>query len=83
VLTTDVPQVAFHDDPGVPPRDTPCMTGHLKHIAICGVFAAVAIVMVATGTSVAILIPVAACVVMMGVMMAAMGKFAARHHGGD
>ena len=55
------------------------MKGHWKHMAICGIFAAVAIVLVATGTSAAILIPVAACVVMMGVMMAAMGMFASRH----
>jgi hypothetical protein len=59
------------------------MRGHLKHFAVCGVFAAVAVVLVATGTSVAILIPVVACVVMMGAMMAVMGMFAARHHGGE
>jgi hypothetical protein len=59
------------------------MRGHLKHMAICGVFAAIAIGLVATGTSVAILIPVIACVVMMGAMMALMGVFAARHHGGN
>jgi predicted RND superfamily exporter protein len=57
------------------------MKGHMKHVAICGVFAAVAIVLAATGTSAAILIPVAACVLMMGGMMVAMGMFANRHGG--
>ena len=51
------------------------MKGHMKYMAICGVFAVVALVLVATGTSAAILLPVAACVLMMGVMMAAMGLF--------
>lgn len=57
------------------------MKGHWKHMAICGVFAVVALVLIAPGTSVAILIPVAACVVMMGGMMLAMGMVAKRHGG--
>jgi hypothetical protein len=57
------------------------MKGHWKYMAICGVFATVAIVLVATGTSAAILIPVAACAVMMGGMMLAMGMVARRHGG--
>jgi hypothetical protein len=54
----------------------------VKHMAICGVFAAVAIVLVATPTSAAILIPLAACVLMMGVMMAAMGVVLSRRNSG-
>ena len=42
------------------------MKGHWKHLAMCA----------------PILIPVAACVLMMGVTMATMGMFASRH-GGD
>lgn len=57
------------------------MKAHMKYMAICGVFAAAAIVLVATGTSAAILIPVAACGLMMGGMMVAMGMFARRHGG--
>ena len=52
------------------------------HMAICGVLVVAATALVATGTSAAVLIPVAACVVMMGGMMLAMGLFASRHRGG-
>ena len=44
--------------------------------AMCGVMFAAAVVLIATGTSVAVLLPVVGCVLMMGVMMVAMGMFA-------
>ncbi len=52
------------------------MTGHWKHLAMCSPMIVLAVVLIATGTSVAVLVPVAGCVLMMGLMMAAMGMFA-------
>lgn len=52
------------------------MQVHLKHLAMCAPMIVLAIVLIATGIGVAALIPVAACVLMMGLMMVAMGVFA-------
>ncbi len=57
------------------------MKGHFKHLLMCSPMIVLAIALIATGASVAALIPVAACVLMMGLMMAAMGMFAG-HRGG-
>jgi hypothetical protein len=54
---------------------------HLKHLAMCAPMVVLAGVLFATGTGVAVLIPLAACVLMMGVMMGAMGVFAKRNGG--
>ncbi|HEX6586487.1 MAG TPA: hypothetical protein VF052_07015 [Solirubrobacterales bacterium] len=48
---------------------------------MCSPMIALAIVLIATGTSVGVLIPVAGCVLMMGLMMVAMGMLAG-HRGG-
>jgi hypothetical protein len=58
------------------------MEGHLKHLAMCAPMLALVGVLLATGTGVAILVPLAACVLMMGLMMAAMGMFASKRDGG-
>jgi hypothetical protein len=53
------------------------MTGHLKHLAMCAPMLVIAGILIFGGANVgAALLPVAACVVMMAVMMRAMG------HGG-
>ncbi|HEU4980328.1 MAG TPA: hypothetical protein VFT14_03860 [Solirubrobacterales bacterium] len=52
------------------------MKGHLEHLAMCFPMIVLAVVLTATGTSVAALIPVAGCVLMMGLMMVAMGMLA-------
>jgi hypothetical protein len=55
--------------PTTPPRSTSKLDyvkGHLKHLAMCSPMVVLAIVLIATGTGVAVLIPVAACVLMMG-----------------
>jgi hypothetical protein len=57
------------------------MKGHLKHLAMCAPMLVLAGVLLATGTGVAILVPLAACVLMMGVMAAAMGMFATKGDG--
>lgn len=57
------------------------MKGHLKHIAMCAPMLILAGVLLATGTGIAVLVPVAACVLMMGAMMAGMDMFARRHGG--
>jgi uncharacterized membrane protein len=57
------------------------MKGHWKHLAMCAPMLVLAAVLLATGTSFAILVPVAGCVLMMGAMMAGMGLFASRHGG--
>ena len=57
------------------------MKGHLKHLAMCAPMLVVAAVLIATGTSVAILVPIVGCVLMMGLMMVAMVGMAGRHGG--
>jgi hypothetical protein len=61
--------------------DTGSMKGHWKHLAMCAPMIALAAVLIATGASAAALVPVAGCVLMMGLMMAAMGMFAGRRGG--
>jgi hypothetical protein len=51
------------------------MKGHWKHMAICAVMFVPAAILIATGTNVAVLLPVVGCVLMMGFMMVAMGMF--------
>lgn len=46
---------------------------HAMHIAMCAPMVVIAGILLATGYGVGILIPLAACVLMMGVMMGAMG----------
>jgi hypothetical protein len=58
------------------------MKGHLKHLAMCAPMLIVVAVLLATGTGLAVLVPVAACVLMMGVMMTAMGMAMSRRNGG-
>jgi hypothetical protein len=58
------------------------MKGHAKHLAMCAPMIVLAVVLIATGTGVAALLPVAMCVLMMGAMMAMMGWFGG-HHGGN
>jgi hypothetical protein len=53
---------------------------HLKHLAMCAPMIVVGGVLLATGSSVAVLLPVAGCVLMMALMMNAMG--AGGGHGG-
>ncbi len=48
------------------------MKNHLKHLAMCAPMLILAAVLLATGSGLAILLPVVACVVMMGLMMGAM-----------
>ena len=47
---------------------------HAMHIAMCAPMLILGAILIATGSSLGILIPLAACVVMMGLMMGAMGK---------
>jgi hypothetical protein len=58
------------------------MKGHLMHIAMCVPMLIVVGVLLVTGTGIAVLVPVAACILMMGAMMAGMGVFASKRHGG-
>ena len=82
MLRTEPFSAVCADDCRARAAETEAMKGHWMHMAICGVLVVAATALVATGTSAAVLIPVAACVVMMGGMMLAMGMFASRHRGG-
>ena len=62
-------------------RQTALMKGHLKHLAMCAPMLVLVGVLLATGTGVAILVPLAVCVLMMGAMMAAIGMFAGKRDG--
>jgi hypothetical protein len=53
------------------------MKGHAKHLLMCAPMVVVGIVLLAGGAGVGALLPIAACVLMMWVMMSAMGG-----HGG-
>lgn len=56
---------------------------HLKHVAMCAPMLAVGGVRLATGTGLGILVPIAGCVLMMGLMMGAMGMLGrGGQHGG-
>ncbi|MBN1529245.1 MAG: hypothetical protein JW895_09310 [Thermoleophilaceae bacterium] len=46
---------------------------HAPHLALCAPMVVVAVVLLASGTSIAVLIPVVGCMLMMAFMMAAMG----------
>lgn len=48
------------------------MKHHLKHLLMCSPMIVLAVVLIATGSSVAVLLPALACVLMMAAMMAAM-----------
>ena len=57
---------------------------HAMHIAMCAPMIVIAGVLLASGRGVAILIPLAACMLMMALMMGAMGWGAShRGHGGE
>ena len=47
---------------------------HAMHIAMCAPMLVIGGVLIATGSSVGILIPLVGCVLMMGLMMQAMGQ---------
>lgn len=49
------------------------MKAHLKHLALCAPMLVIGGVLLATGTGLGVLIPIAGCVLMMGLMMGAMG----------
>ena len=55
------------------------MKGHGKHLLMCAPMVAVGIFLLASGSGVAALLPIAACILMMWVMMSAMGGH--RGHG--
>lgn len=57
------------------------MKHHLKHLAMCAPMIVLAAILLATGSGIAILIPLGACMLMMVVMMGGMGK--GGEHGGD
>ena len=48
------------------------MRHHLKHLLMCAPMLVVAAILLATGSGVAILIPLAACMLMMAMMMGGM-----------
>jgi hypothetical protein len=48
------------------------LKGHLPHMLICGAMLVVGVVLLATGTALGALLPLAGCVLMMGVMMSMM-----------
>jgi hypothetical protein len=56
------------------------MKHHLKHLAMCSPMIVIAGVLLATGSSVGVLLPLAACMLMMALMMGAMGA-GDRHSG--
>jgi hypothetical protein len=59
------------------------MKGHLKHVAMCVPMFIVGGVLLATGTGLAVLVPIAGCVLMMGLMMVGMGMLGrGGQHGG-
>ena len=57
------------------------MKKHLGHLAMCAPMILLAAVLLATGSGVAVLIPLAACMLMMVVMMGGMGHGDHEGHG--
>ena len=55
------------------------MKKHLGHLAMCAPMIIVAAILIATGSGIGILFPLAACMLMMAVMMGGMGGM---DHGG-
>ena len=57
---------------------------HSMHIAMCAPMVVVAGILLASGSGVGILIPLAACMLMMAVMMGVMGEAGGHEgHGGE
>ena len=50
------------------------MRHHLKHLAMCAPMIVLAAILLATGSGVAVLIPLGACMLMMAVMMRGMER---------
>lgn len=59
------------------------MKHHLSHVLMCLPMIIVAAVLLLSGSGVAVLVPLAGCMLMMAVMMAAMGQSGSSGDGGQ
>lgn len=58
------------------------MKRHLKHLAMCAPMIVIAVILLATGSGVGVLIPLVACTLMMVLMMNGMGAHGHSDRGG-
>lgn len=58
------------------------MKAHAKHLLMCAPMLIVGLILIAGGAGVGLLVPLVACVLMMGMMMGAMGDGHSGHQAG-